>query len=178
LTLHYFSPAAFQSCQGDTIKCLPCLRLLAKTHLLLIGRRTFVVYFPKFVRQKSQKFTANGRGIQRKTSLFIGSFSFFLLFLLCRDVGYPQFYYARQYHRIRLTTLHLFDTNDLRTNLGSALRAFQSSTQGHWAGRIHRQPGNPGYLGLDQNLLGFVLCQSLVLLIVLRTDSPVSPSLG
>ena len=168
---------AFQSCQRRHDQAPACLRLLAKKHFSLFGRRKFVAYFPKFVSKNSQKFTANGWGIQCQTSLFIGSFLFFSCFLLCRDVGYPQFFYVSR-SRTWLTMLHLFDTNDLRTNLGSALRAFQSSTQGHWAGRIHRQPGNPGYLGLDQNLLGFVLCQSLVLLIVLRTDSPVSPSLG
>ena len=57
-------------------------------------------------------------------------------------------------------------------------KPFSGPTQPTLSCRIHRKPGNPGSLGLDQNLLGFVLSQSLVLLIVLRTDSPVSPSLG
>jgi hypothetical protein len=52
------------------------------------------------------------------------------------------------------------------THFGSALCAFQLSTQEHWACRTHGNPEHPGSLGLDQNLLGFVFSQSHVLLIV------------
>ena len=59
---------------------------------------------------------------------------------------------------------------DLRTLWESALCASSSqSTHEHWACRFHGKPVLPGYPGLDQNLLGFVLCQSLVLLIVHST---------
>ena len=130
-------------------------------HFSWPGRCNFVVHFPKFVSGKSTKIPGQRSRIPTPNLVIYREFFFFSsCFLLCRVVGYPQFIYVSR-SQIWLTMLRLFDTHDLRSHFGSALRAFQSSTQEHWACRIHRKPGNPGYLGLDQNLLGFVLSQSL-----------------
>jgi hypothetical protein len=52
---------------------------------------------------------------------------------------------------------------------------FPQSTQESWASRTHVEPRSPGYPGLDQNLLGFVLCQPRVSAYRTSYRYPVSP---
>ena len=115
----------------------------------------------------------------RTPDLFLPTrrFSFFpSCFLLCRGVGLSSVPLRSlgQHAAHYLCSFCLYD--HLRTS--GQRYALPVVDTGALGLQNPGKPGNSGPLGLDQNLLGFVLSQSLVLFIVPCTDSPVSPSLG